>query len=416
MKKFTMIIFALLAILKSQAQDYLVNFTASGDTTMVSSIKVDNLTSGATLTLNGGDILHLTAILGFELREMDKNHLAVHPNPMIERAVLTFAAPEKGDAVIGIFDLSGKTVCQLSLFLSEGENCFQISGIYRGIYLLKVTGRGWSYSHKVVSQSQLRSNPEIVFVSNIKPPATKSTAAVVEMKYTNGDQLLFTGTSGRYSTIVTDEPLSNKLINFGFRLCQDNDGNHYPIVMVGGQTWMAKNLKAGSRIDGPQNQTDNGIIEKYCYSDTDPNCDIYGGLYQWNELMQYVSTEGAQGICPAGWHLPSDGEWTILTDFLGGLNVAGGKLKETGTLEAGTGSWWSPNTGAVNSSGFTALPGGYRNYAGVFLNLYALGSFWSSSLAGSSSIWARDLNRNNGVVTRYYNISSDGFSARCIRN
>jgi uncharacterized protein (TIGR02145 family) len=411
-----LILFAFLAILKLHAQDYLVNFAASGDTTTVSSIKVDNLTSGATLTLNGGDILHLTAVLGMELRQINKNHLAIHPNPMIESTVLTLATPEKGDVVIGICDLSGKTVYQLSLFLSEGENNFRVSGIYRGMYLLKISGHSWSYSTKVVSQSQLRSDPEIVFVSNVKPPATKSTAAVVEMEYTNGDQLLFTGTSGRYSTIVTDVPISSKTITFGFLLCQDNDGNHYPIVMVGAQTWMAKNLKVGSRIDGPQNQTDNGIIEKYCYSDTDPNCNIYGGLYQWNELMQYVSTEGTRGICPVGWHLPTDGEWTILADFLGGLNVAGGKLKETGTLEAGTGLWWSPNTGAVNSSGFTALPGGYRNYAGVFLNLYGLGSFWSSSLASSSSIWARDLNRNNGIVTRYYNVSSDGFSARCISN
>ena len=111
----------------------------------------------------------------------------------------------------------------------------------------------------------------------------------------------------------------------------------------------------------------NGIIEKYCYDDDPANCDVYGGLYQWDEMMGYTTTEGVQGICPVDWHIPTDAEWDILQNYLGGFNVAGGKLKEAGTIH-----WNAPNAGATNSSGFTALPNGYRD--GGVGNFWALGT------------------------------------------
>ena len=90
---------------------------------------------------------------------------------------------------------------------------------------------------------------------------------------------------------------------------------------------MAQNLNVGVLIGGRINQNNNGIIEKYCYADLDGNCSILGGLYQCNEMMQYTTTEGTQGICPGGWHLPTDAEWSGLISFLTGQSVAGGKMK-----------------------------------------------------------------------------------------
>ena len=143
---------------------------------------------------------------------------------------------------------------------------------------------------------------------------------------------------------------------------------------------MAENLNIGTKINsttGGQLQTDNGIIEKYCYDNDESQCDIYGGLYEWNEAMQYVTTEGGQGICPDGWHIPTDGEWTTLVEYLGGNNWAGGKIKSKGAIEAGTGLWKYPNAGATNESGFTGLPGGDRNYSsGSFDTLGYTGRFW----------------------------------------
>lgn len=190
-----------------------------------------------------------------------------------------------------------------------------------------------------------------------------------------------------------------------------HEGNNYHTVKIGTQCWFKENLNIGTRIGGSQNQTDNGIIEKYCYNDNEANCDIYGGLYQWNELMQYVTTQGAKGLCPGGWHIPTDAEWTTLTSNLGGEPQAGGKMKE-----AGTSHWASPNTGATNSSGFTALPGGYRDDGGYFDNLTYHTYHWSSTHGGTDFAWYRGFYNNTGNVGRYYDYKSNGFSCRCIHD
>ncbi|MBK6964411.1 MAG: hypothetical protein IPH20_10880 [Bacteroidales bacterium] len=108
------------------------------------------------------------------------------------------------------------------------------------------------------------------------------------MPYTDGDLLLFKGISEIYSTIVTDVPANDKTIVFTFRACTDIDSSNYTIVKIGTQTWMAENLNVGQRINGNWTQTNNNIFEKYCYANLESNCDEYGGLYQWNEMMQYM--------------------------------------------------------------------------------------------------------------------------------
>jgi len=139
------------------------------------------------------------------------------------------------------------------------------------------------------------------------------------------------------------------------------------LFLIGTQCWFKENLNVGTMINGTHNQTNNSVIEKYCYNNLTSNCDIYGGLYQWGEMVQYLNgtsntttwnpppTGNVQGICPTGWHIPKDAEWTVLTTYLGGVSVAGGAMKETGNAH-----WSSPNTGATNSSGFTALGSGLR--------------------------------------------------------
>ena len=174
---------------------------------------------------------------------------------------------------------------------------------------------------------------------------------------------------------------------------------------------MAQNLNVGTKILGSVNQTNNGIIEKYCYNDDENNCNVYGGLYQWDEAMQYTTTEGVKGICPAEWHIPTDAEWTTLTTFLGGEDIAGCKLKETGTLH-----WFTPNSCATNSSGFTALPGGYRNLNSNFYDITANAYFWSSSQTTSLNAWGRVLyylfvDTGRGNYPKTY-----GFSTRCVRD
>jgi len=200
------------------------------------------------------------------------------------------------------------------------------------------------------------------------------------------------------------------------------DYQTYNTVQIGSQCWMAENLNIGYRINGNDEQTDNGIIERYCYHDSIENCDVYGGLYQWKEMMQYVTEPGSKGICPDGWHLSTDDEWCTLEQFVDptidcsstgwrGID-GGGKLKETGLLH-----WQAPNTGATNSSGFTALPGGNRLDIANFVNIKKFSIFWTSSgVLASSEAWFRDLGYNSAQVYRKYVFWFQGYSVRCIKD
>jgi uncharacterized protein (TIGR02145 family) len=204
---------------------------------------------------------------------------------------------------------------------------------------------------------------------------------------------------------------------------QDIDGNIYSTVKIGDQRWMAENLNVGTMIVGSGNQFDNAIIEKYCYDNITANCDIYGGLYQWNEMMQYTTTESIQGICPTGWHLPSDDEIKTLEMTLGMTQVeadmTGSRGTDQGSQLGGNEPLWTNDALDQNanfgSSGFEGLPGGNRITSGPFYGQSIFAYFWSSSESGGG-VWNRALNYNNPKVTRYDYSESDGFSVRCVQD
>jgi len=189
----------------------------------------------------------------------------------------------------------------------------------------------------------------------------------------------------------------------------DTDGNVYDVVKIGNQCWMAENLNVGTRIDGVDEMADTGTIEKYCYGDDEANCTTYGGLYQWDEMMQYTETEGTQGICSIGWHLPTDAEWYILENYLA-----------TGTCDADrSGDWDCAPAGTalkeLGSSDFEALLSGYRSTGTSFVYLGSYAFFWSSSIFGGNA-WRRFL--GSGFATVYRGASSQafGFSVRCLKD
>ncbi len=155
----------------------------------------------------------------------------------------------------------------------------------------------------------------------------------------------FEPSEGYYIKVNSIDTLTTSPWQCGDIIFDSRNEQVYNTVLIGNQCWISENLNIGMRIDGVNNQTNNGILEKYCYNNIEDSCDVYGGLYQWDEMMQYTTTEGVQGICPTGWHLPTDDEWRSLDVFLG-TEVAGGKMKEIGTTH-----WNSPNTGATNTSG-----------------------------------------------------------------
>jgi uncharacterized protein (TIGR02145 family) len=199
------------------------------------------------------------------------------------------------------------------------------------------------------------------------------------------------------------------------RMCEDSvyyGGQWYTTVQIGTQCWMAENLNIGIQVPGATGQTNNGTIEKHCYLNVADSCTIYGGLYQWDEMMAYSTAEGARGICPAGWHIPSASQWDVLTNYAGGSSVAAIHVKT-----AGYRYWKSPNTDATNSTGFSAVGGGtYRPYPyDYFYLIRESGIYWTSNTNGSWA-WRRDMDYINTSLTPYTCERFHSFSVRCIKD
>lgn len=191
----------------------------------------------------------------------------------------------------------------------------------------------------------------------------------------------------------------------------DIDGNVYKTVTIGTQVWMAENLRTTTYRNGDHipNITSGiawGSLKTgaYCnYNNDTVISAIYGRLYNW------YTVNDSRNIAPTGWHVPTDTEWSILTSFLEGESVAGGKLKETGTSH-----WWSPNFGATNESGFTALPGGIRSSDG-FYDLNANGFWWSTTEGSATQACDRGMDCNDSDVGRSFGYGKDlGLSVRCV--
>jgi uncharacterized protein (TIGR02145 family) len=183
-------------------------------------------------------------------------------------------------------------------------------------------------------------------------------------------------------------------------------GKDYSTVLINGQCWLRENLDIGSQINNSQNcsscdQTNNGTIEKFCYNNSAANCTSGGGIYQWNEAMQYTTTPGARGICPEGWHIPTRAEWQSLVNFYGGNGTAGTSLKQCGGGQ------------------FCALMVGFSYDQMVQFPWGQLGTetrIWTSDGAGSSSNYYRELQSGSSGISESTRGAREGMSVRCLKD
>lgn len=260
------------------------------------------------------------------------------------------------------------------------------------------------------------------FAQNDSIYVMKDGIIIWEYKIADIDSIIF------YKPVIEEELITGTFID-------SRDNTEYSWVQIGSQTWMAENLKYLPSVVGHETGSNS---EAYCYvygydgtsisaAKATENYATYGVLYNWTAAMNGAESSdanpsGVQGICPDGWHLPSDAEWKQLEMYLGmsetDVNstgwrgtVEGGKLKEAGTTH-----WADPNAGANNESGFTALPGGCRSNGGYFGDIRLDGYWWSSTEGYANSAWRRGLNYDLSGVNRSRSYKSVGFSVRCLRD
>ena len=443
-----------LSFIYGQKASITISHTVTYDSLSVlpASIKVTNMTHGGDTTLYGADTtLVLDYTTGLSTYQSNRKSLLVtpnYPNPFRGKTYFNVIVPEKGQMIIKVYDVTSREVTNLSAHYPAGNHKFLFATAKEGLYFLNVSLNDKTTSIKVYSIGwNDNSDHEINYLGSIATVSNKLTYDINSFAYIYGDELRSIVHYNTMSDTAIYTPTQDTLIRIDFQSSSscpasftDTRDNHvYSAVQIGSQCWMTENLaylpsvspsSAGSEatpyyyVHGYQGTSVSAAMAT-------SNFKTYGVLYNWPAAMNGASSSnyvpsGVQGVCPNGWHLPSDEEWKILegevdsqygypdpewdgTGFRG--SDAGGNLKETGTTH-----WLSPNAFATNSSGFTALPAGGR-YGGTFYDLHFYAKLWSSTEYISTMVWFRQLYHSGGKVYRNnLNLKSDGFSTRCLKD
>jgi uncharacterized protein (TIGR02145 family) len=352
----------------------------------------------------------------------DVSSFTVHqnyPNPMADRSRIPMYIPHAGEVHIMVTDLQGRAVIRTGLQLDGGHHSFSFRPGGGSLYFLTAHWNGMSRSIQMISTGQRDGRS-----CRLEYLGTQSGQAVLKNAVQVNDFIV------RQSGI-TDSPEENTTYTFQFATnipclgmpTVEYEGQVYNTIQVFSQCWLKENLNVGTMIQGNEAMTDNGITEKYCYNDQPDSCDKYGGLYQWDEMMQYATQQGAQGICPPGWHLPTDEEWQVLegaVDSQYGIGDSawldsGYRGTDAGTNQK-TNSGWYANGSGTDLFGFSGLPGGRHFHDGTFGNVVFTGFWWTSAEVNNNFAWYRSLYYENPEANRNSTMKVGGLSVRCLRD
>jgi hypothetical protein len=243
-----------LVCLLGYSQDYLITFSGSGQSNMVESVEVKNIDQQTTLALNGLDTLHLLHNVGVGYLPSVRRGMIVYPNPANQVFRLEFYNSASGNIKIEIYDRSGRLLVMKTKHLAAGSHAFNASGINTGIYLVKATTPEHVYTQRLVSVSNVGFVPIVQYEGVVQASqhehTTKSISNIVQLQYNDGDRLVIKAISGDYAHTKSLIPTQSQNIDFEFMDCVDFDGNHYGVVTIDEQVWMAENLKTTNYING----------------------------------------------------------------------------------------------------------------------------------------------------------------------
>jgi uncharacterized protein (TIGR02145 family) len=414
MKK-ELLLFALSFVLISvQAQDYRIGFSGTGTASSVESVVVENLTQDTSITMNGGDILHLVKTVGIgSPGNPAVKVISVFPNPCSSGCRLSISLPEATEISIGISDMAGRELIRFNRTQVQMTESYEIKGLNTGTYAVTLETKNGRFAEKLICSSPSTGPMVLNHLGGQAAQMPMNNQGIVQMQYNDGDQLLFKCFSGDFTTVVPLVATQNTIIQALFANCADGSGNHYPVVQIGGQLWMEENLKTtsdnyGNLIPEVTDDVSWGALTSpgMCWYNNDPQ-----GPYTYGALYNGFAARSS-GICPSDWHVPSEEEFTALINFLGGTNEAGKKLKESGIEH-----WlYSIHTTATNEYGFTALPAGYRHTGGHFVNVSLSGYWWGSTPTSEFAAWSISMGYNSPVLSNFDDDLHAGKSIRCIHD
>ncbi|MDP4116488.1 MAG: FISUMP domain-containing protein [Bacteroidota bacterium] len=338
------------------------------------------------------------------------------PNPFNPRTRIEITLPNNGNVKAELFNQIGQKIgTDIEKNFSAGKSYIdlELNGLSNGFYIAQITVDG---KYKIVRKLMLLYGSQHLITSssssntgmNKTDPLGNTSIGILL------DSIVASSAVIGRKTFTSLPLLTGSELNLGNlvveRFCPGIPtvvyaGKTYNTIQIGSQCWLKENLDVGVRINGATEQTNNIILEKYCFNDVDANCTTYGGLYQWDEAMQYGTAPGLKGICPTDWHIPTIAEYETLGAT---LNNDGDALKAVGE---GTG------TGAgTNTSGFSALLAGFRYYTGAFELLGRTTVYWSSTMYSATNASEMILYNQDNRITMYNGHKGDGLSIRCLKN
>ncbi len=424
----------------NQKSNLELSFTAIDNTSYVQldSIKVMNRTQGGDTILYWPDtVLLLDSHVGIKASNIDDDGFEVfqnYPNPVSDQTTISLYVPEEDRLSMIITDALGRVIVKSEMMLDEGTHSFRFIPGAGNLFYFTAQWRGMNSSIKIIqNNSQSRGGSALKYLgSKASSPQHKAMKSFDGFSFSSGDELLYIGYRNTLQSGILDTPETSESYSFQFASnisCPGvptvtYEGQTYNTVQIFSQCWLKENLNVGTMIPGVNEMSDNGILEKYCYYNNPDYCITYGGLYQWDEMMQYTTQQGSQGICPPGWHIPRDEEWKVLEGAVDSLfrighpiwNSYGYRGYDAG-MKLKTTSGWTENGHGTDEFGFSALPGGYRYSNGLFSYKGMHSLWWSSTEGNITSAWNRYLSYKNKIVDRDYGDNKIyGFNIRCLRD
>jgi len=420
-----------------------LTFTAdnNGQYVPLSTILIENMTQGGDTTLYAPDnVLALDYVAGFDETETNRDNVFTvsqnYPNPMQGKTTVSLYLPENNYVFIIVRDILGKELMKWENLLNQGKHSITFFPGRENLYFL--TGRVNHQSH-TIKMINTPSQSSVAGICRLEYNGEANVAGIYKSEMSLnyfvlrfGDQLKFTASTALGNRAIIDTPYWNQ--NYIFQYGSAGipcpgihtvtyEGQVYNTVLIGSQCWLEENLNVGTMVNVNQNQTNDNIIEKYCYNNNAANCITYGGLYQWNEMMGYTTTQGVQGICPPGWHIPTDDEWKVLEGTVDSQYGIGDPIWDTtgwrgfdAGIKLKSASGWNSGGNGIDIYGFRALPGGTRYPDGFSYYLDRHGRWWSSTAGSGAGAWRRSLDFDNDVSFRSNFDKTYGRSVRCLRD
>ncbi len=441
MKKLYLFCSFMIFVTLTMAQEIQLTFDAENIEDKIDSIIVLNHRTGQVLKLLGNEILVLNNIstnTGFTNGVIDEGF--IYPNPTDGFSYLNYISSEQGDVELRVYNSSGHLLGNHSNLLPPGNHQFKVTFPMNGFYVVSLMKNQDVKNFKAINLGKNQQDFQIHYMGingngNENDMVEKSVSVNKSMNYREGDILHFTLYSANMIAIMTETPTISKNLKVNFHKCIDPDNRNYKTVKIGDQIWMAENLAYLPSVS-PSSQGSASAPHYYVngYQGIDvaaakqhANYKTYGVLYNWPAAMAGAASSSAnpskvQGVCPAGWHLPSDAEWKQLEMALGmtrsQADASGLRGNNQGT-QLKTTSGWASNGNGTNTSGFSALPGGCRfDGIGTFHSVGNNGYWWSSTELGSSHAWFRGLDKRTDYVyvERVGSSKAYGISVRCVRD